>query len=1112
MSLILSGPGIAKESRTAPTLVALLESPLPVGTAAWNVNGGAPLRASVLKTGDTTYEITLPLDPLMSAQWTKAVLAVTLKDGTALSVAGVYSALRPVPAAGAFDDERFVWVSAPRNSSEAITLYDGMPARGYFNPRPGKTAASIRLEKAGSALEARLSGNEVILTGKTDGEYPGIAVVVTDSDGKDFRSATFTAIVDSALPEIALDTSARPVWVQTELPLKATAKDARGISSIEYSLDGGSTWLSMGAIGKQAEAVSLEKRIDLSALPDGKIELLVRSLDRSGRESREWRVFNKDTSPPSAETVVPEIGDTVNGETRIAFRISDAGRVASAEYRAPGDRTAKDTTKWIPFDLATLPTLLVGSRDIPIAPKMEFRFTDAAGNSVIMAEHQFLIDPEADKPLVEIHLPAEGEVIRKDFVLSGVVYDDDKPAKIWYKIDNGKFTELPVEGSYSIPVSLSTLTDNEHTFTLYAEDIHGVRGAEVLRKIRVSLEEPKAAVVSPSFEKTNRAIIDISGTASDKNGIEKVEVSLDNGNTFNLASGAENWKYRFDTRVIRDGTHVVFVRVYDKYGTTGLYSSLVNIDNTSPTVRLELPLDGSRTAETLFISGQTMDNIYLENVSAKFTGMDSKQAPVPASFQNIQFESGLIISAGIDVSKLPTGFYNVEVRGTDRAGNSTRVSRNFEVYRGDDRNRIEFLYPMNGESLQGMFNVYGRVVSEDPVESLVLYVDSKDVGIAQLSPAGYFKFTLDPATIADGEHKLAVRALVAGNKVINSETHGVIYRAEGPWVTIDNLAMGDFAVDRPWLMGSAGYSLTEEEVIALKSKETPDELRRVLQARVVDRVEISLDNGKTFYPTESGKKWRYRIETGDLAEGYHFIIVRATMRDGTLAVTRSIIQIDKTAPTIRLISPGEGGRYNTELEFSGLSSDDVSLESVTFSIRPGDKSAYAVPAFIQGLYFDWHFWGATLYDIGVGLTFFDENVKLQAQFGQFTQEQRLIFTTNNMRYGGNVLGLKMLANLAYVPFDYFLGPDFSWLTGTAAIGANFSIFSESQSGKAQMLSALLLQLEFPRVTLPKRETFRTFSLYTELQLWFIPTDVDSAEVEIRSILPHITGGIRVNVF
>ena len=151
------------------------------------------------------------------------------------------------------------------------------------------------------------------------------------------------------------------------------------------------------------------------------------------------------------------------------------------------------------------------------------------------------------------------------------------------------------------------------------------------------------------------------------------------------------------------------------------------------------------------------------------------------------------------------------------------------------------------------------------------------------------------------------------------------------------------------------------------------------------------------------------------------MLVRATMKNGETAVTRTIVQVDKTKPTVKLISPGEGGRFNQSIEFNGLAHDDVALKSVSLALRKGDKSSYEVPAFIQGLYFDWHFWGATLFDIGAGLSFFDDNVRIQVQWGQFTQTQREMFTKTNQRYGGDsVLGAKILANVAYIPFMYFL--------------------------------------------------------------------------------------------
>ena len=109
------------------------------------------------------------------------------------------------------------------------------------------------------------------------------------------------------------------------------------------------------------------------------------------------------------------------------------------------------------------------------------------------------------------------------------------------------------------------------------------------------------------------------------------------------------------------------------------------------------------------------------------------------------------------------------------------------------------------------------------------------------------------------------------------------------------------------------------------------------------------------------------------------------------------------------------------------------------------------------------------------------------------------------------MGIKLLANVYYLPFRYYFGPDWEWLSLNVALGANFSRFSETGSGDAQILSAGLVQLEFPRVNFKKRTIFSTVSFYTEGQLWFIPTDVSSDE-NIQSLVPQVSFGVRVNVF
>ena len=260
----------------------------------------------------------------------------------------------------------------------------------------------------------------------------------------------------------------------------------------------------------------------------------------------------------------------------------------------------------------------------------------------------------------------------------------------------------------------------------------------------------------------------------------------------------------------------------------------------------------------------------------------------------------------------------------------------------------------------------------------------------------------------------------------------------------------------------------------------------------------------------------YRIENQDIAEGYHFFLVRATMKNGETAITRTIIQVDNTSPTIRLIAPANGGRYNQVLNASGLSNDDVGLEDVTVTLRKGDKASYEVPSFIQGLYLDFRFWGASLFAVGAGLTFFDDVVKLQASYGQFTQPQRdavsKLFGVDmtDMRYGGNIFSLKILANIAQVPFSFFLGHDWDWLYAEFAMGAEFALFTQTNSGKEQILSSILAQIEFPKVKLQNVKMFSSFSLYTEGSLWFIPTDVSGSN--IKSLIPQIAIGFRTNIF
>ncbi|CEM62070.1 Ig-like domain-containing protein [Treponema phagedenis] len=855
---------------------------------------------------------------------------------------------------------------------------------------------------------------------------------------------------------------------------------------------------------------NFDQSVSIANHPDGIIPITIKATASDGSEISVQRAVYKTTEGVFAEMILPPSEDTVNGSILTAFKVSSSFPITSAEYKPVGS-----SASWQPMELGSLPHIVAGTAADPISKQMQFRFSDSAGNSTIVNRFDFGIDPEADKPRVEIHLPEENAVVFDDFVLSGMVYDDDGAAKIFYKIDDGPFKSIDIQDSFAIPLTVDELGDNAHRVTLYAEDIYGVKSAPVVRNLRVSTAVPQISFAKPVLGETLRRTITISGSASDKNGIAYVELSMDNGSTYNRIQGKENWSYTVDTHVIPDGTNMVFVKATDRYGQTGIGSHLISIDNTPPVVRFEYPVAGGKYDKTLFVAGQAMDNVAMEGITIRLRGLDGQI--VPARLAEIKVTEARLIKQEIDISSLVEGHYNLDIIAIDKAKNITELARNFTISRSDI-DRVKLLYPLDGEAMTGEFNIYGKINNETPIEKASLFIDGKEFETVDVSRTEFFAFKIKEGVLENGEHSFAVRAVFPGNKVFSSNTHTITYNVSGPWVTIDNFAMGDFAIERPYIRGKAGYALSETDKAVMKSKQALSEEKRTVAEKAVDYIDISFDNGKSFQRIRGKENWKYRVETGDIPEGDHFLLVRATMRNNEVATSRTIFHVDKNPPQVILIAPHEGGRYNENLGFVGLATDDVALNTLNFKLRKGDKSLYGVPKFIQGLHFELGFWGASLWNMGVGLSFFDNNVKVQFHYGQFLDSQYKFFFKNaneKKRYGGHIFSLKLLANVFELPFGYYFGPDWNWFYMTGALGANFSVFSQTQSGRPQVLAALLTQLELPRVRLDKRKTknFSSFAFFIEGSLWFIPTDVDSKDKSaIKSIIPHLSCGIRADVF
>jgi hypothetical protein len=266
-----------------------------------------------------------------------------------------------------------------------------------------------------------------------------------------------------------------------------------------------------------------------------------------------------------------------------------------------------------------------------------------------------------------------------------------------------------------------------------------------------------------------------------------------------------------------------------------------------------------------------------------------------------------------------------------------------------------------------------------------------------------------------------------------------------------------------------------------------------------------MDNGRSFQAAGGTEEWRYRIETTEMPDGQVNLLVRTRFADGGSVVVRHSVVIDETAPVVRLLTPQERDQFDESVRIVGVTTDENVLDSVAVVLREGDKSRYSVPGFIEGLYVDFHGLGATYFDVGAGLTFFDDNVRLQAQGG----------VSPPGRFSGLVIGVKLLANVFSFPFSFIFGPDLEFLSAAIAVGANFSYFTMRDLGveyppddlpAGLILAGMVAQLEFPKISLPSLPVFNTFAFYTEAQLWFISSDVEAGSQFKLSF------GARANIF
>ncbi|MCK6930288.1 Ig-like domain-containing protein [Enterobacter roggenkampii] len=578
-------------------------------------------------------------------------------------------------------------------------------------------------EKAQISLDGGVTWIDLTVTGTTwryadgrtltDGTYQYQVRVIDNAgnvgatDSQDVvidltKPAATTITVDSITQDTGLSGSDF-ITSDNQISLKGTLGAALGSGDhAQISLDGGVTWIDVSVSGLSWTYV------DGRTLADGDYNYQLRVIDDAGNISATAsQVVTIDTVAPDAsktiaiDSISDDTGlsssDFITRDTSLTLHGSLGATLADGEYAQislDGGVTWQNVivtgNSWYYIDSRTL-----GNQTYDYY----VRVVDAAGNVGASAHQQVTVDTIAPDAAITVsvdNITVDTGFDNNDFLTSSTSYT--LHGTLGAELGAGEYVQVSMDGgstwvyatvsgtqwSYS---DTRALTDGSHNYQVRVVDQAGNVGATTSQAVTVDTQAPQYGITIDSIsEDTGQSGSDFitmdttltlngslgSALASD----ERVQISLDGGNTW-LDTTVTNQRWSFtDTRVLPDGDYTYQVRIIDQAGNVGSTASqVVTVDTTPPTTvgTVVSYTDGEGERQGTFGSAvATDDNSPLINGTLN-------RAPDDGEIVQL-YRDGVLLgqvtmngsaSWSFQDNGLSDGNHTYIVRVTDRAGNYT---------------------------------------------------------------------------------------------------------------------------------------------------------------------------------------------------------------------------------------------------------------------------------------------------------------------------------------------------------------------------------------------------------------------------------------------------------
>lgn len=498
---------------------------------------------------------------------------------------------------------------------------------------------------------------------------------------------------------------------------------------------------------------------------------------------------------------------------------------------------------------------------------------------------------------------------------------------------------------------------------------------------------PGVAIATPPVMGVLEGTINVTGTATDADGLERVDVRIDGGDWMECA-GLEDWFLEVDTLDLAHGVHLVEARAWNGDHFSKVVGRSFFTDQ-RPRVVVENPEDGGHYHGDLAMNGTAWDDLSVDAVQVNIDDGTWTDADGTASWEYL-----------VDLGALESGEHTLSVRAMAGAQESDHQRLTFWVDRPPE---IVITDPPADAELSGTVHVKGEAqddlslleihlsidggewfpADEDAEWSYALdttelsygehHVEAKAWDGHEWSDTAYVAFTVDnppvitSVSLADGEVVSGIHRVDGESK---DDNHGVDHVAQAQvggstqWDEVPLEENGDFAYDldttgldpgqhtvtfriydgkvhsSAW---SVSFIVDEPPVLGEMSIGTGDTLGGTVTITGgssddtgVEGVQVRVDGGEWVdVPVDGDGDWSYDLDTTGLPHGSHTLEVRVGDGVQWSEPTSVDFNVDQM-PTVTVTSPEEGAKYKKDFDFTGEATDDDEVVRVEVRVDGGE--------------------------------------------------------------------------------------------------------------------------------------------------------------------------------